>query len=400
MDPKDLMTMTKEEFNELKRVEAEAKKILAEKDAQEKDAIKKEELEKMVNAIVDKIAPKAKPIEFVNDIPEQPEAGKEYKKFGDFMRLVRSGDPAIKTYLSTTGAQGGYNIPQTWVPQIINRINEVSDIYAGLKQVIEVVGSQVNLQSILTDITVSWSTEAATKSETKPTFSTDALSLRFLYAMITQTNEHEVETMLNTENFLMNLVAQNMALEMENQVFNGAAAPFTGLLNAALLANAPIAGANLAYDDLVDCQNNVLMLEFYRKNAMWYLTRNALKIIMKLKDNNGLPIWRLNNPMGGQLSDILGSPYKIATQITDATATGGVTTIYYGDLNSTIFKGRRAGQPDTINVLFSREAVVDNGAGGVTHSYFSQNKSGWRFEKEEGLLVGLLNGMSRLDNVK
>jgi len=396
------MELTKEKIEELLHDQEEYKKMLKAKDVADMDALEKEKLDKLINATLDVLEKKnksaIKPVDFSIAPVKQPVDGVEYKGLGDFMQMVRCQDPRIanlKTAMSTTSGQGGYTIPTNLLNAIINELAEQSKIYSRLTPIDIPAGLSINLNSLLTDVSVAWSTEATNKNKTKPTFSQDTLSLKFIYAIITMTKELQLGTAINMDALLKKLVAQRIALEIENQVFNGAAAPFTGLLNAVGVNAVPATAAGLIYDDLVDTLNNTGQIEQYKATGEWFLNRTALALVMKLKDNNNRPLWELNNPLKGEVSAILGRPYTLASQIT---TTVGVTTIYYGPID-TIFKGRLAGNPDMLNVLFTEVAVLDT-SGTIDENLFQSNKVAWRLEQLIGLIVGIPAAWVRLTGVK
>jgi len=297
--------------------------------------------------------------------------------------------------MSTTSAQGGYLIPETWYNEIVNMINNYAQV-PGLCREIQMTASTVHLNSYLTDLTVGWSTEATAKTTTKPTFSQGDLTLRFVYAIITATNELLRGSIVNIDQMLKELVAQNIALEIEQEILEGTT--FTGLSTAGI-NNVNLGGASLNSNDLINVINNTGQLEVYKKASTWVMNRSAVSLIMKLVDGSNRPMWLpMNNPLTGkQEVSLLGYPYVISDQISGSATTASPSTIYFGDFKQ-VYLGKRAGFAD-IDVLWSNTAVIDSSTA-VSENAFTENKEMWRIEKETGLIVAVPSAFVKLANVQ
>jgi len=393
------MEFTKEQFDELQKVKALYEKELADKEVAKKDAIEMDRFEKMKADIIAKIAPVQKRLEFVAGEPKERKEGTDYcKSFGEFLHMVKTNDIRLKTAMSTTSGQGGYTIPQEWSKDILNEMNN----FATAPQkctVMNMSAPTLHINSLLTDLTVAWSTEATDKSTTKPTFSQADLTLRYLYAIITMTKELSADSLIDMSAFLKNLVAQNIALELEAQILQANAAPFTGILNAVgVNAVAQVAG-NLSYSDITAVVNNTGQLEQYKKNAVWYMTRGALNLVMNLKDLQNRPLFNMNNPViDGSLPMILNYPVNISDQITDTLSAAGSTSIVFGDLKN-VWIGKKAGDPDAIDVLWTNTAIISSSTS-VTENLFLANKEALRFELRRGILVAIPAAFVKLTGVK
>ena len=393
------MEITKEQMEELLKVEALYKKELQDKEVAQKDVIEKDRFEKMKADIISAIAPVQKKLEFVSVEPKDKVAGTEYcKSFGQFLHMVKSGDIRLKTAMSTTSAQGGYTIPQEWSKEIINEMNNFATA-PGMCTPINMSAPTLHINSLLTDLSVSWSTEATDKSVTKPTFSQADLTLRYLYAILTMTKELSADSLIDMSVFLQNLVAQNIALELEAQILQANAAPFTGILNATGVNAVAQAAANLGYADLTAVVNNTGQLEQYKKGSAWWLTRGALNLVMNLKDNQNRPLFNLNNPIiEGSIPMILNYPVHISDQITDTLSAAGTTSIAFGDLKN-VWIGKKAGDPDSLDVLWTNTAIISSSTS-VSENLFQSNKEALRFELRRGILVAVPAAFVKLTGVK
>lgn len=399
------MEMTQAEFDALKKLEAEYKKMLSDNQVKEMEVLERTKYEKMKADLLKEVAainaPKPKALFTLTD--EQKASGKKALGLRDFLELVRVQDPSVahlKTIadpMSTTSAQGGYTIPSPIAAEILGRLNEQSVAWAECTPVEITQGNSIKLNSILTDLTVGWSTEATAKDTTKPTLSQATLSMRFIYAIVVRTQELANGTIANLDQFIKNLVSENFMLEFDAQILQAAAAPFTGILNAVGVNSVGQVGASLAYPDLTAVVNNTGQLSYYKNGAKWWTTLGGLDTIMNIVDLNGRPLWSLNDPMNGKPSSIMGYPYQISDQITDTISTGGTTSIVFGNMANE-YKAVRPGGSG-INVLYNNLGVISTSTS-VTHNLFQSNMEAWRFELETGLITAIPAAFVKLINVK
>lgn len=382
------VTMTKAEFEEVKRIRTEHEAMMKEKTQKEMDAIEKDKQQKLVDAIVARVAPVKNEVKFVASEPEKKESGVQYcKSFAEFLYMVKTADPRLKTAMSTTSAQGGYTIPELWATEIANRMNNFAQV-PQLCRTVPMTSSTLHVNEFLTDLSVAWATEATDKNQTKPTFSQDDLTLKFLYAIITATRELKLNSLLSLDSFLKDLVAQNMALEIEQEILEGTT--FTGVSSATgvnvNIAGGGMLGANLDYADFTATVNNTGVLESYKTNSKWFLNRSALNLAMTLVDANRRPLWNINNAFAKPEMTILGYPYIISDQIAGAGTAASQTSIYFGD-PQTIWIGKHVSVPD-IEVLWTNTAIISSSTS-VSENLFQANKEAWRFETYKGILVAV-----------
>lgn len=86
--------------------------------------------------------------------------------------------------------------------------------------------------------------------------------------------------------------------------------------------------SGLDYDSLVDCM--MKLDEEYRHSGAWYMHKDAIATVMKLKDSQNLPIW--NRPVAAGLPPtLLGAPVIETKSLADGNASGE-TPIVFGDL--------------------------------------------------------------------
>lgn len=374
--------LTQVQVDEMMKKVKDAEAILAEKAAKDRDAIEKEKADKAKEDFLTELANKQaianKKIIF-SPIPEKPELNCEYKSFDDFLSAVKERDPILKTAMSTTSAQGGYTIPTGYGSQILNALNNTSELVKYFTRVIQRETS-VKHPNLASDLTVYWSTEATAKTQTKPTFGQDTLNLKFIYALLTLTEELRRGTIVNLDTLIAQLVGENFALEIEQEALEGTT--FTGLSTATGVNTAPCS-TSLEYIDITAVINHSGQLEKYKRNARWALNRVAMKLIMDLEDANKRPLWNvLTGGNDGKVPEvmIMGYPATLSDQI----ASAATTTIYFGDF-SKIWLSERQGYAG-IDVLYTNTAIISSSTS-VSENLFQENKWGWRFEKETGLLV-------------
>jgi len=390
------MELTKEAADQLLKQNEEYKRLIAEMSDPALKTQRTEEVKRLVSDMVAAQVEASKPKPKLYAFGEE-KADHVAVSFQKFLAWVAGTHPEIdrfKTAMSTTSAQGGYLIPASWHNEIANRINNFSQLLPLVNNV-TMTTSTVHVNSFLTDLSVAWSTEAPTKSLTKPTFSQADLALHYIYALITATNEVFEDAIPELGAMLIDLVAQNIALELEQEFLEGTT--FTGLSTAGINGGAML-GAQLAYNDLVRCVNNASQLEVYKRNSVWVMTRGALSLIMSLKDSANRPLWNMNMDNTKFSGMLLGYPVIISDQIADTTSAAGTTSIYFGD-PKTLWLGSKAGADGQMKVLFNNLGITSSSTS-VSENLFQDNKVAWRIEKRVAELVAVPAAWTYISSVK
>jgi HK97 family phage major capsid protein len=96
---------------------------------------------------------------------------------------------------------------------------------------------------------------------------------------------------------------------------------------------ADAAVSSITYDNLVDLQHSVD--KNYRKNGTFMFNDNTLKVLRKLKDDQGRPIFQ-ESMRDGEPSTILGKPYVVDNDMPDIGASA--KSIAFGDFNKYIVR--------------------------------------------------------------
>ena len=149
--------ITKKRLEDLLKTEHDMKKMLAEKDVKDMETLDKNKWDKIKDEIIKAVKVDSSPPKAKFGVPDKDATDKESycKSFGEFLWMVKMGDPRVshlKTAMSTTDAQGGYTIPETWTSEILGRLNEMSVAISEVTP-IDMVGDTLHLNSILTDLT-------------------------------------------------------------------------------------------------------------------------------------------------------------------------------------------------------------------------------------------------------
>lgn len=388
--------LTQVELDAMMKKVKDAEAVLTEKSAKERDAIEKEKADKAKEAILNELRAGrdlANKKTIFSPVPAKPEPDCEYKSFKDFLLAVESRDPILKTAMSSTSAQGGYTIPTGYGDQITNALTNTSELVKYFTRVTQKETDAKN-PNLASNLTVYWSTEATAMTPTKPTFGQGDLPLKFIYALLTLTEELKRGTIVNLDEVISTLVGEDFALELEQEALEGT--NFTGL-SSATGVNSLDASASLCYPDITAVLNHSGQLEKYKKKARWALNRVAMKLIMDLEDANKRPLWNfLTSNNNGNVPDvaIMGYPATVSDQIASP---GAGTTIYFGDF-SKIWLSERVGYQG-IDVLYTNTAIISSTTS-VSENLFTENKWGWRFSKETGLMVANPAAFVKLNKVK
>lgn len=263
-----------------------------------------------------------------------------------FATLLRSGEQALSaeerraianTMSTTTGSEGGFTV-QT---DVATSLVEALKAYGGMREVAQVIrtaaGNPLNYPT--TDGTAEVGeivAENGSATDADPVFGTVSLNpFKYSSKVITVPIELLQDSSVDIEALVMRRLAERIG-RITNAHFTtgtGTGQP-RGVATAATVGKAGTTGQTLTvtYDDLVDLQHSVNRA--YRGNARWMFADTSLRVIRKLKDLEGRPIfvpgYEVGNPAGDP-DRLLGAPIVINDDV--AAMAANAKSILFGDFN-------------------------------------------------------------------
>jgi len=246
------------------------------------------------------------------------------EKSAEFIKALVEGRLAVKT-VTTNVASFGYTVPTTLANAILETKDKISKIRS--KAFVFQMDGDFQLPVQGTGVTAYWvSTEAdADITESNPTVTKQTLKDYYLASRVRLPYKLLQTSALNIEQFVAKLSGRAMVATEETAFVagDGSEKP-TGIREASITA-IPQAGANFAYDDVVNLHYGVP--EQYRANGSYLASTSAIKLLRKIKDTTGNPIF---NP---QESTLFGKPLLEVTDIPENLgSSANETEIYFGDL--------------------------------------------------------------------
>lgn len=220
-----------------------------------------------------------------------------------FDKWTRGGDNALtpdewkavrNTMSTTTDSEGGYTVPATVASSILDALKA----YGGMRSVADIIrtagGEDMNFPT--SDGTaeegeiVAQNTSA---TDADVSFGTKALPVyKYSSKVVTVPWELLQDSSADIEGFVRNRLQQRLG-RITNKHFTigtGSSQP-NGVMTAASIGKtgAVSATAAITYDDLIDLEHSIDPA--YRANAKYMFHDDTLKLIRKLKDSNGRPIF-------------------------------------------------------------------------------------------------------------
>lgn len=277
--------------------------------------------------------------------PDYTSAFASYARKGDGLEVLKSanaiGDRAtVHAAMSVgTSTDGGYLAPVEWDRKLHERQRATSPMRRLAQVQMSSVGAFTSLWS--NDV---WGTGWVGETAARPMTTTAALApIPFatgeIYANAAATQRLLDDSAVNVDQWLIESVAREFDRQ-ENLAFisgdgvlkpNGLLTYVTGGVNAATHPGGAltVAEAAITYDGLVDFLYGLGAP--YRQNATWLMSSLTAAAIAKLKDANGLPIWR-EGMIAGQPATLLGYPVEIDEGMPGPTA--GNIAIAFGDFKA------------------------------------------------------------------
>lgn len=382
----------------------------------------KDKAEKIIEDVVNKLHPtqskavlpatEAEVLEkfakFCNSGKNKPEApwtsdyGAKFGNMKNFLLAAKNKHSILNDFKAvlaegTTGATGGgYLVPTEFSSQVIRIMNETSPIMQ-IANIIPMSSWKRQIPKQMTNLQVGWVAENGIKGISNPTFGQIEQTAKVLATVIKCTDELIRDSAINLTQFLSELVAEAMALEVERVALLGKSAagdPFNGILNTSGAREVSMAGSGVNFDDIA---NLIFSLsEAEGRNGVLVLSRTGLTKLMKLKDSNGNYIW--SPPSLGNPATIWNTPYVVSSQIPNtvtsaSSLTGGDSTIaFFGRFNKHLLISPR----EDMTVKVSQDAASWNTDGSSLESAFMMDQTWLRFTQALSIDVTFGNAFSYL----
>ena len=289
---------------------------------------------------------------FYNSLQEK----KDYAAFAKMVRTYSNSDPD-PTELSK-GANGAV-IPTTIAKKIIDKIVEISPLYASATKY---HGGTVVIPKEDTstdDITVDYATEFTDLISRSNKLGSTTLS-GFLIGALTKISK----SLLNSSDFdLVNYVIERMGRKfakfIEKECLYGTENKISGIKGTYDSSNMKVpsaANTGIVSDELIDLQEKVP--DAYQEDAYWIMNRSTRTKIRKLKDGQGN---YLLNPVFDKKwgYELLGRPVYCSENVT-ALGTSNKEVMFYGD-----FSGLGINEPEKVEMQVLYELFAAQHAIGV-----------------------------------
>lgn len=273
---------------------------------------------------------------------DEPNAKNQYSRFlriGMNALTAEEHQIIIRNAMSVGGAgsEGGYTV-QT---DIAKTVTEALKKYGGMRQVAEIIqtaqGNPINYPT--SDGTSEEGEiigENAPASALDPSFGTKSLNVyKYSSKIIAVPFELLQDSAVDVESFVNARIVTRLG-RVTNKHFTvgtGVGQP-TGIVTAAGVGRVGAAGQTLSvtYDDVVELQHSVDPAYREAGNTRFMMHDTSVKVIRKLKDNNGRPLWvpdfdqGITLGMGGTLA---GSPVTVNQHMPVMAA--NASSILFGD---------------------------------------------------------------------
>ena len=289
----------------------------------------------------------------IEDKKELTQEEKDIKTFAQFIRNAVNGTPQnVETQL--TKSDNGSIIPKTIAKKIIDKVIEISPLYASATRYDAKGTLAVPLYDNTTDdVTVDYATEFDELVSHSGKFNTVELT-GFLIGALTKISKSLINNSdFNLTDYVVTKMAEKFKLFYEGECLNGTTSKISGIVGSYDSTNMKVTLANkssITADELIDIQETIP--DTYQTNAYWIMNRDTRKKIRKLKDSDGNYI--LNRAFNEKWDyELLGKPVYCSEKA-EKLGTASKAVIFYGDFSGLAIKETEAME---IQILLERFAT-------------------------------------------
>ncbi len=274
----------------------------------------------------------------VEDKRELTQEEKDIKSFANFIRNKVNGVVTNEGDVNLTKGDNGVVIPKTIVKKIIDKVIEISPLYAS--------ATKYNAKGTLAipkyddstdDVTVAYATEFDELVSHSGKFATVELT-GFLIGALTKISKSLLKNSdFNLTEYVINKMAEKFKLFYEGEMINGTTNKISGIVGSYDSTKMKVvlgAKSSVTADELIDIQETVP--DAFQVKAYWIMNRETRKAIRKLKDSDGNYI--LNRAFNEKWDyELLGKPVYCSEKA-EKLGTASKPVIFYGDFSGLAVK--------------------------------------------------------------
>ena len=254
-----------------------------------------------------------------------------------------------------TDSEGGYLVPDEFEHTLVEALEE-ENFFRSIATVIQTSSGDRKIPVVATKGTASWIDEEGAYPESDDSFGQVSIGAYKVATMLKVSDELLNDSVFDLEAYISKEFGRRIGAKEEEAFFTGdGKGKPTGIFNAAGGASDGVttAAANITFDDVMDLFYAVKSP--YRKKAVWVLNDTTVKVLRKLKDNNGNYIWQ-PSVQAGQPDMILNRPYHTSAYVPEVAA--GAKVMAFGDFSYYWIADRQGRSFKRLNELFAANGQV------------------------------------------
>lgn len=267
------------------------------------------------------------------------------KIIGFFQGIIRNDQAVMKALAEGVAEDGGYLFPDEFRNEIIRELATTPRMRNEVR-VVPMKRDVMVMPSLGDGPKVTWTLENAAKSTTTARFGQITLTAKKMAAILYASDELIADSSeVDIVQFIIGLFAEAIGNEEDRVITrgNGTTEP-VGYHGASGVASIS-AGGNLSFDSLINLEFE--LANKYQRNAKYFVNRENLRELRKLKDSQGRYLWQDSVTAGAQP---LFHGYPV---VEDPNLPG--SDIYFGDLQQAYWLGDR--QKMTVKVSNDTETA-------------------------------------------
>lgn len=322
-------------------------------------AIQAEEAVARLEARLDTFDPAQRP-DVKPSAKARPHGTEEYEQA--FEAFVRS--PSISAEAQTmlrkvqaalntgTDTEGGFVVPESWTSQLIKDLAD-QNIMRQLATVRSYT-STTSLPIVDDKGAAGWVDELAAYPESDVAFANKKLEAWKLGRIMKVSEEILEDSLVNLVSEIGMIFAETFGLAEETACFagNGTSKPRGVLIDAEVGVTAAVNNA-ITLDEIMDLEYSVK--EVFRRNATWTVRDGTAKIIRKMKDAEGRPLWQ-PSLVAGQPDTFSGKPLRTTDGMPALAA--NASPIAFGDFSYYVIADRGGIFMQRLNEKYADEGAV------------------------------------------